>query len=67
MVGIVGNVAGVDSLISLFILVSGMLVVKDLVGMISGFVGGADALAAGSGLINNAKANSDSLDAWVAL
>lgn len=46
---------GFNDIFQIFMLVSGLLVVKDLIGLISGFVGGDNAYATGSGLMNSTR------------
>lgn len=55
MYGGVGEFAGVNNIIQIFILVVGLLCVKELTGMISGFVGGEDALGKGTSLMKESK------------
>ncbi len=43
------NIGVVDAMIQLIMLVAGLLMAKDFIGMINGFVGGADAMNAGEG------------------
>lgn len=45
---------GMADIIQIFILVSGLMVVKDLIGMLSGFVGGDNAYASGSSMMKSA-------------
>lgn len=45
----------VDELIQIFILVSGLLVVKELISLISGFVGGEDAYSKGASLMSSTR------------
>ena len=47
------GIALVDDLIQIFILVSGLLVVKELISLISGFVGGEDAYSKGASLMKS--------------
>ncbi len=48
------NYIGVNYLVNLFVLVTGLLIVKDLIGLISGFAGGDNAYSTGSGLMKSA-------------
>ena len=41
------NIGVVDAIIQLIMLITGLLMAKDFIGIVNGFVGGADALAAG--------------------
>ncbi len=45
---------GLNEIIQIFIFVTGLLVIKDLIGLLSGFVGGDNALATGSSLMKSA-------------
>ncbi len=47
--GVAGNI--LDNLVQLFVMVSGLLIVKDLIGLISGFVGGDNAYSTGTSLM----------------
>lgn len=47
--GFVGAWAGIDDLIQLFILTSGLMCVKEFTGLLSGFIGGEDAYGKSSG------------------
>ena len=46
---------GINDIIQIFILVTGLLVVKDLIGLISGFAGGDNAYSTGSGLMKGTQ------------
>lgn len=48
------NFSGINTIIQIFILVVGLLCVKELIGIISNFVGGEDAYSKGSGLMKQA-------------
>jgi len=50
-----GYVPQMDEFIQLFVLVSGLLVVKELIALISGFVGGEDAYSKGSSLFASTR------------
>ena len=45
---------GVNALVQLFVMISGLLIVKDLMGLLSNFVGGDNAFATGSSLMKDA-------------
>lgn len=49
------GVFGINDIVQIFILVTGLLVVKDLIGLISGFVGGDNAYSTGSSLMKQSK------------
>ncbi|MBO5954703.1 MAG: hypothetical protein J6Q13_01895 [Clostridia bacterium] len=46
---------GINQILQLFIMITGLVVVKDIISLITGFVGGEDAYAKGSGMIKTAK------------
>lgn len=49
------NTVLISDIIQLFIMVIGLLTVKDLISLISGFVGGDDAYSKGTGVLSNAR------------
>ncbi len=49
------GVLQIDEIVSLFVMVSGLMVVKELIQMLSGFVGGDNALNSGSSLMKGAS------------
>lgn len=49
--GTSGDISGLNTILQLFIMVVGLLCVKEVISLISGFVGGEDAFAKGSGLM----------------
>lgn len=56
--GVAGTIFGLNELIQIFILVVGLLCVKEVIGFISNFVGGEDAYGKGAGLM---KSSMDSI------
>ena len=51
----VNNIVGIDTIIQLIIIVSGMFVVKELISMISGYIGADDAFSKGASLRGQTK------------
>lgn len=54
IVGVVASWPGVNFLVQLFIMISGLMIVKDLIGLLSGYVGGGNAYGDGAGLMKGA-------------
>lgn len=51
------NVGVIDAIINIILLIVGLSMAKDFISMVSGFVGGADALSVGGGLKGEVSAN----------
>ena len=56
--GHVTAIGFVDDIVQLFVLICGLLVVKELIGLISGFVGGEDAYGKGGSMFSSARSAS---------
>ena len=54
-INIAGNFGGINNLVQIFILTVGLMCVKEVIGLISGFVGGEDALGKGASLMKESK------------